>query len=94
MNLIITIAAGFFGIYILVKQDLSLIPKYGYTLIILGVIGILMTSLGTLFSTRGDHADIHNKNLDVLYFIFVIIFGAATLYKGEEFINMVSKTIM
>jgi hypothetical protein len=91
---LITFVAVVFGTFIFIKQDISLITQYGKTLVILGAFGIILTSVGTLFSTRGDDVVIHNKNLSLVYFVFVIIFGAATLYKGKEFINMISKTVM
>jgi hypothetical protein len=90
VEIVITLVAVVFGVVIILNQDLSLIGNYGKTLLILGVFGIVMTSVGTMFSYKGEDADLHTKKISLVYFVIVIIFGAMTLYKGKEFIALIS----
>lgn len=91
---IINITAAGFGIFIILAQDVGLVHVYGKTLMVLGGVGIIMLGVGTLLSSRGEHADIHSKNLHLLYFSFVILFGVLTYFKGELFVEYISAALV
>lgn len=90
--LITTVALGF-GIFIFINQDISLIYKYGRALIVLGAIGIIFVSAGTLFSSRYEIEEIHNKYLNIAYFFFIIMCGVGVLFKGEYLVLELSKIL-